>query len=398
MYEGRGSQTAQQALELINAGVELLARQDLDPLDPALLGQDIELVQQTAHRLQLESTRRLRRFDADGGFRAVGASSAVDWMRDHGQMSAATAVKQVKLARQLDDLGSTVAAVQAGQVGFEHALEVASATAELGVEAEGELLQAAVTSAPEEVRQAARSIRHREDPAGMDALAGEQIRRRRLRLWETGNGMTALEGELPPVSGQRLRLCLESLIGIPAKADRRSQEQRQADALEELCRRQLAGGGLPNLGGRKPQLTLVVRAETLAGVEGSEPAQLEGTGALALTTVKELLGESAIRLAVEGKGGVTLNFGRARRTHSDLQRLESSRKHPSCGVERCTRRARQCQVHHLDPWNHDGETDVARSAPLCLKHHRLVSEGWRLLAGKSGRYALEPPAERGRSA
>ena len=387
--EGKGSQLFREAIGLVNSGLELMSAQDVDPLPADVLGFDIALLQRAVGLLQLQSARRVRRFDQDGGYAASGSATAVDWLRDQGLMSTGSAVKQVKLARQLEELQSTVEAVESGQVGFEHALEVASATADLGAAVETELLETAVAASPEEVRGAARGIRQRELPLTGEAEAERQRRRRRLRIYETPSGMTALEGELPQVAGQRLRLCLESLIGIPQRGDGRSQEQRQADALEELCRRQLALGKLPALGGRKPQVTVVVQAETLAGVAGAEPARLEGSGALALSALRELFGESALRLAVEGAGGVTLSYGRARRLHSETQRLERATRYATCAIERCTRKARQCQLHHLDPWQEGGGTDAAEGVPLCHRHHRLLDDGWRLEAAGGGRYRLQ---------
>ena len=389
MNEGRGSSTVREAVSHFNAGLGLLDGQVVDGLDAVDLGADIERLQLVVNLLQLQSARRLRRFDSDGGFRAGAETSTVDWLRDHGRMSAGSALKQVRLARQLDDLESTVEAVETGQVGFEHALEVANATTDLGAESEAELLETAAVASPEEVRQAARVIRHRGDAPGLEDESERQRAKRRLRVWETSSGMTALEGELPAVGGQRLRLCLESLIGVPAKGDRRSQEQRQADALEDLCRRRLESGSLPRLGGRRPQVTIVVRAETLAGIAGSEPARLEGAGPLALSAVRELLGESALRLAVEGEGGVTLNYGRARRLHSDLQRLEMATRQETCSVERCTRKARQCEMHHPTGWRAGGGTD-SDGELYCLRHHRMIESGeYQPFAAGGGRYRLK---------
>ena len=63
--------------------------------------------------------------------------------------------------------------------------------------------------------------------------------------------MLGLEGALPAPEGMKLRLCLESLIGIPARGDERSQDERQADALIELCRRAIGSGKLPRARGRQ---------------------------------------------------------------------------------------------------------------------------------------------------
>jgi hypothetical protein len=61
--------------------------------------------------------------------------------------------------------------------------------------------------------------------------------------------MLGIEGALPAPEGMKLRTCLESLVGVPARGDERSQEQRQADALSELCARAIGSGRLPRQGG-----------------------------------------------------------------------------------------------------------------------------------------------------
>ncbi|MEP7105793.1 MAG: DUF222 domain-containing protein, partial [Chloroflexota bacterium] len=151
--------------------------------------------------------------------------------------------------------------METGQIGIEHALEIARATDDLGAGAEAELLSAA------------REIRHRVDADGMARRAMEQFRKRRLHLYDLPDGMLGVEGALPLEGGAALRLTLESRTGVPPKGDDRSQQQRQADALIELCRRQLDSGTLPSSNGRKPPLTVVVQAATLAGEPGAPAAR-----------------------------------------------------------------------------------------------------------------------------
>jgi len=254
------------ALPHFEAALALLANQDLDPVPPVQLGCDIKALRSLIDRLEAQCARRVERFDRDRGYAPSGDGSATNWLRRHCHMSGATADRHVKFARQLPDLEKTQAALASGQIGIEHALEIARATEDMGAGAEGELLEAARSKDPLEVRQVARELRHRTDPSGMAELALAQQRKRRLRLYQLGDGMLGLEGALPPEGGVALKLCLDSLIGVPPKDDERSQPQRQADALLELCRRQLDSGELPRLGGRKPHLTLVVQAESLAGL------------------------------------------------------------------------------------------------------------------------------------
>jgi len=190
----------------------------------------------------------------------------------------------------------------------------------MGAGAETELLSAAHAKDPAELRQAAREIRHRVDAEGTARQALEQRRKRRLHLFNLPDGMLGLEGALPPEGGVALRLTLEALTGVPPKGDRRTQQQRHADALMELCERQLDSGTLPRVNGRKPHLTVVVQAETLAGQPGAPGAQLEGSGPISRETARRLLCGGSVSLLTVDKKGVALDLGRAQRLASEPQR------------------------------------------------------------------------------
>jgi len=262
---------------------------------------------------------------------------------------------QVTLARQLETLEPTVEAVQQGEISFEHALLIARQVSDLpeatAVQAQAELLPAAAKSDPRELRK------------------------------------LGLEGSLPAPEGMKLRTCLESLIGIPVKGDARSQDQRQADALIELCSGAIGSGKLPRQAGRRPQLTVIVRTE--AGSEVS--AELEGVGPISLGTLARLRGQDHLerRQTVDG-GGVTLNFGRARRCHSEPQRQEISTRFSHCVAGRCRVPIRDCEIHHLVPVAVGGQTDVREAVPLCRrKHHPQVTEGgYRLERAAEGGFEL----------
>jgi Domain of unknown function (DUF222) len=78
-------------------------------------------------------------------------------------------------------------------------------------------------------------------------------------------GMVALQGLLEPEAGQILLAALEPLARPHNGDDPRSGDQRRADALVELARRTLEGGRLPQTGGVRPQLTVVVDLDSLLG-------------------------------------------------------------------------------------------------------------------------------------
>jgi hypothetical protein len=84
---------------------------------------------------------------------------------------------------------------------------------------------------------------------------------------------------------------LEPLARPASAADERSGGQRRADALAELARRSLEGGRLPQTGGVRPQLTVLVDLDSLQGRAGS----LGGD-----TELGPLAAEGCRRLACDG--------------------------------------------------------------------------------------------------
>jgi hypothetical protein len=384
------------ALEHRNTLLEELEAVDVDSLSADELGAELKFIRASVDLLELQAARRVAAFDRREAFYELGEHSTLDWIRANTHVSAASADSQVTLARQLETLEPTIEAVEMGDISFEHALAIARQLKDLPDEAEqaaqAELLQAAAASDPRELRKVGEEIRHRDDPEGMARLAYRQHQKRRLRLFDHADGMLSIEGALPAPEGMKLRLCLESLIGIPAKGDERSQEQRQADAISELCSRAIGSGRLPRLGGRRPQLTAIVRTE--AGSEVS--AELEGVGPISLGTLARLRGQDHLerKQKVDGKG-VTLNFGRARRCYSDYQRQETSTRYSHCIGPHCLVPIRDCEIHHLVAWKKDGgETDVQEGVPLCrFKHHPQVTEGgYRLERNASGGFEwIAPP-------
>ena len=77
--------------------------------------------------------------------------------------------------------------------------------------------------------------------------------------------MVALQGLLEPEAGQIVLAALEPLARPADAADTRSGDQRRADALTELARRNLEHGRLPQSGGVRPQLLVTVDLDSLLG-------------------------------------------------------------------------------------------------------------------------------------
>jgi len=79
----------------------------------------------------------------------------------------------------------------------------------------------------------------------------------------------------------------------PSAADDRTGGQRRVDALAELARRQLEGGRLPQTGGVRPQLTVLVDLDSLQGRPGSLGGDTE-LGPLSAETCRRLACDGAV--------------------------------------------------------------------------------------------------------
>jgi hypothetical protein len=190
-------------------------------------------------------------------------------------MGAGAAHTSVRTARALfrGPLAETARALTDGELSPAHASVLAHGTQDLPhhvtAEAEPVLLEAAGRLDPPRLRQALAHLREVIDPDTSASQAERRHARRGLWLAPTLEGMVALDGLLEPEAGQILLAALEPLARPPSAADDRTGGQRRADALAELARRALEGGRLPQTGGVRPQLTVLVDLDSLVGHPGA---------------------------------------------------------------------------------------------------------------------------------
>jgi hypothetical protein len=91
---------------------------------------------------------------------------------------------------------------------------------------------------------------------------------------------------------------------------------------------------------------------------------------------------AVIPIVLDGRGQ-PLDVGRATRTIPEGLRRAVAARDRSCA--RCGRPPSWCEVHHIVPWEHSGETSLANTTMVCRACHRLVHHaGWdvRLVEGR----------------
>ena len=148
------------------------------------------------------------------------------------------------------------------------------------VAAEPVLVEAAAGLDPPRLRRVLGHLCLVADPDAADRHTEVRYGRRGLWLAPTLEGMVAVDGLLEPEAGQVVLAALEPLARPADAEDARSGGQRRADALAELAGRSLEGGGLPQTGGVRPQLTVTVDLDSLLGRLSGVGGEVGGAGPL----------------------------------------------------------------------------------------------------------------------
>jgi hypothetical protein len=382
--------------EVIDRGLRLAQTDDLR--GPRALGEEIELLDRCADRLQAEAVRRLHEFEQRRGPADDGAPSTVAWLSARCRMSPGRAADMVCVSRRLPELPETARALRDGEIGFQHASVMAHTAGDVGAEAvreaEPDLVPAAQRLGVREFGYLTRRFRECVDPDGALADANHDHERRRLHISQTLGGRWRLDGWLDTEGGALLKTALNPLMK-PIPDDPRTGSQRCADALLELCRRQLDAGTLPIVGGQRPHLWVTVPAATLGGEPGSPGGEMRWAGPVVGEVARRLACDAVITEITVGPRGEPLAVGRPKRTIPAALRRKLVARDGGCRGPGCTRPPEWCQPHHIHWRSRGGPNVLENLVLLCQFHHGLVHEhGWRIVWVSDTQIEFVPPEAR----
>ncbi|HEX2155373.1 MAG TPA: DUF222 domain-containing protein [Actinomycetes bacterium] len=290
-------------LAALAAEVEALAAQDLGGLTDVALAEEVLELRRLLDRLEGQWLRRVAAVDARGAAGAdqdqqVGSTAA--WLRTRLRLGAGSAASSVRTARAVfrGPLPTTAAALTSGELSPTHAAMIAAGTHQLPdhltADADPILVEAARRLNPPQLRRVLSHLRLVADPDGEDDRSHQRHARRGVWLAPTWEGMVAIDGLLEAEAGQTLLAALEPLARPADAGDTRSGSQRNADALGELARRALEGGRLPQTGGVRPQLSVIVDLDSLVGGPGGLGGDIGGMGPLAPEACRRLACDGAV--------------------------------------------------------------------------------------------------------
>ncbi len=345
---------------------------------------------------EAEFMRRLTRFERGQGYVASGALDSRPWLRWQCHLTPGQASDRVEVSRRMSDLPLTSNAFAEGSISYQHAALIARTAEQLGEKMESQaetiLVDAARELDPARLRVVTMHLRHCLDPDGVLGDAADAHKLRFLHLSQTLDGIFRIDGQLDADGGAALRTALDALMGPPAQDDESSATQRRADALVELARRQLDGGQLPEVGGQKPHLMLMVEMATLSKQPGSRAAELEWAQPIPAETARRIACDCTITPVLRGVESHQVDAGRTSRVIPLAMRRALVARDRGCRFPGCDRPPAWTDGHHLRHWADGGPTLPWNLVLLCSRHHHRVHEqGWRLEWGGEDELVAIPP-------
>jgi len=383
-------------------------------------------------RLEAAMSELVHAVDRSGVYRQDGHGSTTAWCRATGRWATRDATVRLRTGELLAGIPVVARAMGAGRLGVAQAHELARAyrNPRCGrrlVEVIDVLLEVADVVSYDEFVILVRRWENLADDDGAHARAERSYATRRATVATSTDGVH-LEAHGPLVDGAVMaevfaRYCDAefALDWEEARRDKgdaatradlpRTPAQRHFDALSKIF--DVAAAVAPGVRPGEPIVNFHVDEQTLNETIDAVADPLgfparrgpidvftrrceTATGVpLAPTEVLAAAIAGQVRRVLRSRDGVTLEFGRRRRLFSGAAREAVLLSAGHCVWPGCSVPSSRCQVDHLTEWRHDGTTDVANAAPLCGRHNRFKSHGYRVWRDDGGQWhTLRPDGSR----
>ena len=274
--------TPAEALAAVEAGLGFLAGADVAGWPAEALAGWLRALGRLESGQLAARSRVMAAFNGQAGFEADGQASIRAWLRWQAQMTRAGSSGAVGWMRRLAVHPRVLAALGAAEVTSSFARLICDLSEllapELRDEADEILLAAAAGGATQaDLGMLARQMLERSAPPDTDGPgpgAGDDDGFGDRRVWLDLHfrGAGKLNGDLTPECAAALTAMLDALGKKAGPEDTRTASQRRHDALEEACRR-LVAGGLPDTAGQPTQVQLHVTLDQLRDLPGAAAAE-----------------------------------------------------------------------------------------------------------------------------
>ncbi|MCX2755465.1 HNH endonuclease [Gordonia sp. 4N] len=204
----------------------------------------------------------------------------------------------------------------------------------------------------------------------------------------TDDGRVEVRADLTQVVGEKfLAMIDERSCPRPdpdGAEDRRTAEQRRADAFELILDQAAIGATIDTAGSPRTQLMLTIPAT-------GDLATLPWTGSITQATAKQVSCDGSLTEIILDSEGVPLQMGHTHRLYPAHLRKAIIVRDTCC--IKCGAPPSHTQVHHIKAWADGGPTDLDNGCLLCQRCHTQVHHhGWDIVMGFDRHPWLIPPA------
>lgn len=300
--------------------------------------------------------------------------NSTEWVSQKLDVSRWKASRLIQAGHALERLPLTEAALEAGAISLDKALEL---TRLVTPETEEDLLRWAR-------RVSTGAIRERADLATKPPKdAAEQSHGfRSLTTWREDDLTIGINALLPNDKGaivlKALDLIADNLPTEPQDEEavmdeatwrRETIDRRRADAWVLMASGHMTGDKSPD------RATVVVHTPLEALSDDSTFGTDERGRVLHPDTVRKLSCDSRLQFVLHGRNGNAVGIGRtAQQVPHWLRRQVVHRDDNRCTFPNCEAR-RFLHPHHIKHWAHGGPTDLDNLITVCTTHHDLVHDG-----------------------
>jgi hypothetical protein len=325
----------------------------------------------------------IREFDIREGWNN-GFRSCAAWLAWRVGLDIGAARERVRVARALEDLPRLKTALARGELSY---AKVRALTRVARPETEERLLAVGRAGTAEHVERIVRGWRRVDRKVEIEETK-QRHKHRALHVYRDVDGSVVIRGRLTPEAGAVLIQALTAAGDVlrakppllepnPARAETRSFEQQQADALVLVAETALHHGIDPGTPGERYQVVVHVDAEVLADADAPGQSVIEGGLRVSAETSQRLACDASRVEMRHDADGVIVEVGPRTRTIPTALRRALAFRDLGCRFPGCD--LPFGQAHHIKHWAQGGPTTLSNLVLLCRRHHRAVhEEGFRV--------------------
>jgi uncharacterized protein DUF222 len=321
---------------------------------------------------------------SDGRSRSEQVALLLTWSSTH-------AADQVAFAQSVvGRLSGSLAALERGEIDLYKVRTVHELTMnlspEVAREVEERVLEKAAGQTGAQMRQRARRIVLRVDPAGARDRAAQAQAARCVGFQSEDDGMAKVYAVVPAEKAVAIAVRVDK-IARQAKTpdDPRTMDQRRADVVCDLLL------GKPS--NVQVQLQVTVPVSTVMRLD-DQPGELAGYGPLDATTTRALAGDATWRRLLTDQRGTLVEVGRrSYRPPAALRDFVQARD-KTCVFPGCSVPAHRADLDHTTAFP-TGPTTADNLGVMCRTHHRLKQDPrWTVAQPTPGTFVWTSPSAR----